>query len=539
VALSVAPKNTWLFTSGLFYAVRTFLIQLKLKAMVRVCDGAKITLLEFCTVNCILKQQILLMFLQKNILLIICSSLAITTIAQTKQSKLASIMQSYHNYNMFDGAVLVAENGKVIYKAAFGKANRDWNIPNTTDTKFMIGSVSKPITAMLMLLQVQKGLVSLDKTIADYLPVFSGKPAAQIAIRQLLSHASGMPNYDIIKDFFPRISRQNFSREEYIKIYMDSALSFEPGTKYNYSSWGYFTLGYIMEKVTGKTFAALMKEEIFDKLGMNSSGSYFHTQIVGKRATGYDYAFGGYTSADFRDQSNTMGTGDLYSTVEDLFKFHLAISNHTLLNKELTKAMLTPGIKPADYGFGWFNKNFKYTPTDSIASNFHLGMTDGFISFMLRIPSTNSLVVILCNNSPTDFFGITGNLVKVLYNKPVTIKEPVHKAVEKIIAKDGSIKAVEAYKKMKADSLHYYVDWISMNFVAEQLLTLKRYEDARIISENNAAEFPTKDLVMVTMGNIYLALNRKADAIFYYKKALEIYPGYQEAKSRLKELEGK
>jgi CubicO group peptidase (beta-lactamase class C family) len=458
--------------------------------------------------------------------------------AQSKKDKLDEIMKTYHSYNMFDGAVLVAENGKEIYKGAFGMANHEWNIPNATDTKFMIGSVSKPVTAMLMLIQVQKGLIGLDKTIADYLPEFAGKPAAKITIRQLLSHSSGMPNYDIIKDFFPRISRQNFTREDYVKVYMDSALAFEPGTRYFYSSWGFFTLGYIMERVTGRSYSQLMKEDIFDKTGMSSSGSYFHTQIVPKRATGYDYSFGGYTSSDFRDQSNTIGTGDLYSTVEDMFKFHLAISNNSLINKKLTEEMLAPGMPPANYGFGWFNKNFRYTATDSVVANFHLGMTDGFISFMLRIPSTNSMVVILCNSSPTDFFGITTNLVKTLYNKPVQLKQPVHKAVEKLITEKGAAKAVEEYKKMKADTAHYYIDWISMNFLAEQLLTLKRYEEARIISENNAAEFPTRDLVMVNMANIYLALNRRTDAITFYKKALAIYPGYEEAKNRLKELEG-
>ena len=459
-------------------------------------------------------------------------------LAQNKNARLDEIMKTYHSYNMFDGAILIAENGKEIYKRAFGMANREWNIPNTTDTKFMIGSVSKPVTAMLMLMQVQKGLIGLDKTIADYLPEFSGKPAAKITIRQLISHTSGMPNYDIMKDFFPRISRQNFTREEYVKIYMDSALAFEPGTRFFYSSWGFFTLGYIMERVTGKTYSQLMKEDIFDKTGMSSSGSYFHTQIVPKRATGYDYSFGGYTSSDFRDQSNTMGTGDLYSTVEDLFKFHLAISNNSLINKKLTEEMLTPGLPPANYGFGWFNKNFKYTTTDSVAANFHLGMTEGFISFMLRIPSTNSMVVILCNSSPTDFFGITSNLVKVLYDKPVQMKEPVHKAVEKLITEKGAAKAVEEYKRMKADSAHYYIDWISMNFLPEQLLTLKRYDEARVIAENNMAEFPNRDLVMVTTGNIYLALNKKTEAIACYKKALAIYPGYEEAKNRLKELEG-
>jgi CubicO group peptidase (beta-lactamase class C family) len=262
-----------------------------------------------------------------------------SSIAQSKKEKMDELMKAYHGFNMFDGSVLVVENGKIVYKNAFGMANREWDIPNTTDTKFMIGSVSKPITAILVLIQVQKGLISLDKTILDYIPEFSKKNGSRITIRQLLGHASGMPNYDIIKDFFPRISRQNVTREDYMKLYMDSTLVFEPGKSYYYSSWGYFTLGYIMERVTGKTYSQLMKEDIFDKLDMKDSGSYYHTQIVKKRATGYDYTLGGFTSADFRDQSNTMGTGDLYSTVEDLFKLHIGITNNTLLNKKLTEEM--------------------------------------------------------------------------------------------------------------------------------------------------------------------------------------------------------
>jgi CubicO group peptidase (beta-lactamase class C family) len=456
--------------------------------------------------------------------------------SQTKKEKLSAIMKQYHDYNMFDGAVLVAEQGKVVYKDAFGLANREWNIPNSTDTKFMIGSVSKPFTAMLVLLQVQKGLIDVNKTLSTYLPEFRNKPAANVTIKQLLSHTSGMSNYDVIKDFFPAVSRRSFTREEYLKVYIDSALSFEPGTRYAYSSWGYFTLGYLVEKVTGKSYADLMKEEIFIPLKMDHSGSYHHMQVVPNRATGYDYSFGGFTSADFRDQSNTMGTGDLYSTVEDMFSLHLAITENKLLNEQLTKEMLSPGMPPAKYGYGWFNQNFKYTATDSVAANYHLGMTEGFISFALRVPSSNSFVVILCNSSPTDFFGIIKNLLKVLYDKPVVLKQPVHKKTEINIAQLGALKAIEEYKKMKADSAHFYIDWISMNFLAEQLLNLKRYDDAMIISENNVAEFPQRDLVMLTMGNIYLALNRKEDAIKYYQETLRITPGYVEAKTRLREL---
>jgi tetratricopeptide (TPR) repeat protein len=109
--------------------------------------------------------------------------------------------------------------------------------------------------------------------------------------------------------------------------------------------------------------------------------------------------------------------------------------------------------------------------------------------------------------------------------------------MESLVASKGAKAAVDEYRKLKPDTAHYYIDWISMNFIAEQLLQLKRYDDARIVSENNAMEFPDRDLVMVTMGNIYLKLNRKDDAIVYYKKALAIYPGYEEARNRLKELE--
>jgi tetratricopeptide (TPR) repeat protein len=234
-----------------------------------------------------------------------------------------------------------------------------------------------------------------------------------------------------------------------------------------------------------------------------------------------------------------MGAGDLYSTVEDMFKLHIGIQNNTLLNKQLTKEMLTPGLLPPRYGYGWFNQNFKYTESDSVAANFHLGMMEGFISFFIRIPGTNSCAIILCNSSPTDFFGITKNLVKVLYNKPVLLKQPIQKKIEKLITEKGANSAVQAYQQLKSDTANYYVDWISMNFIAEQLFNLKRYDDAKVISENNVLEFPNRDLVNYTMGNIYLALQRKQDAIISYNKALAINPDYVEVINKLKELGSK
>jgi len=470
-----------------------------------------------------------------TVLLTIVSS---HTFSQDKAKRIDTIMSAWHRYNMFDGAVLVAENGKVLYEKGFGLANREWSIPNTPTTKFMIGSISKPLTSILTLIQVQKGLIDPEKTIADYLPDFSAT-AKRIKIKYLMSHTSGIPNYDIIPDFFPRISRTNYTREEYIKIYKDSALLFEPGSNYYYSSWGYFTLGYILEKVTGKSYSQLMKEDIFDKIGMKNSGSYYHTQIVADRATGYDYSLGGYTSSDFRDQSNTMGAGDIYSTVEDLFKLHLALTNNTLLNKQLTEQMFTPGIRPWRYGYGWFNQKYRYTPTDSIFANYHLGMTEGFISFLVRIPETNSLVVLLCNSSPTDFFGIASSLIKVLYNKPVALKQPINKVMETLIATKGTREAVNKYDELKKDSTHYYADWWAVDQLGHQLYTLKRYNEALLIFEKNALEFPQRDIALISLADTYDMLGKKDEAIIYYKKAIEINSNNEEAKNKLKTLQNK
>jgi len=109
--------------------------------------------------------------------------------------------------------------------------------------------------------------------------------------------------------------------------------------------------------------------------------------------------------------------------------------------------------------------------------------------------------------------------------------------MESIIGKEGTAKAVEAYHRMKKDSAHYYIDWISLDFLGNKLYDLKRYEEARILFENNAAEFPQKDLALMSLAKTYEVLGRKQDAIIWYKKVLQISPKFEEARNRLKVLE--
>lgn len=158
------------------------------------------------------------------------------------------------------------------------------------------------------------------------------------------------------------------------------------------------------------------------------------------------------------------------------------------------------------------------------------------MAFYLRIPETQSLAFILSNCAPIDFFGIVKNILRVLHHKPVQLKAPVHKLMEPYIVQSGAARAVEVFQQMKQDTAHYYVDWLQLYYLGEKLFQLKRLDDARIIAENNAQEFPDRDYVALSLANIYAALNRKEDAIVYYRKALALNPVSDEARNRLKAL---
>ena len=118
------------------------------------------------------------------------------------------------------------------------------------------------------------------------------------------------------------------------------------------------------------------------------------------------------------------------------------------------------------------------------------------------------------------------------------LKEPIHKKMESLIGQFDAEKAVAEYKIMKMDTAHYYADWLQLYYLGENLVSFKRYDDARIIVENNVQEFPDKYLNTLSMANIYLNLNKREEAIKFYKKTLELNPDIEEAKNRLKELNG-
>jgi CubicO group peptidase (beta-lactamase class C family) len=197
-----------------------------------------------------------------RVFLFALSALVVSAPAQDKAAKIDDLMSLYHEYRQFNGSVLVAEHGQVIYKKGFGLATMEWNIPNTPETKFRLGSITKQFTAAVVLQLIEEGKLRLDGRICDYLPEYPKKSGELVTIHQLLTHTSGIPSYTGLPDFFEKMSRDPYSPMDFLKVFSGLDFEFEPGSKFRYNNSGYFLLGAIIEKVSGGSYEKVLQERI-------------------------------------------------------------------------------------------------------------------------------------------------------------------------------------------------------------------------------------------------------------------------------------
>ena len=267
---------------------------------------------------------------------------------QSKSRKLNSLITQYHHTGQFNGVALVVERGRVIHKKAFGYANFEWKIPNTPDTKFRIGSITKSFTAILTLQLVERGKIKLDDRITDYLPGFSPKTGDRITVRQLLTHTSGLPDYNNVPEFFRAVHSGLLSNAEILKRISEYDLLFEPGTKFNYSNDGYRVLGAIIERVAGKSYEQVLRENILSPLNMRNSGYISRAALLEGRALGYRKRLSGLENAQFYEASPASG---MYSTAGDLFLWQQALSSDRLLSQKYKDLMWS--IAASGNAYGW------------------------------------------------------------------------------------------------------------------------------------------------------------------------------------------
>ncbi len=258
------------------------------------------------------------------------------------------IVQSRSAAGDFNGAVLVGRNGEILYQRAFGFANVEWKIPNDLETKFEIGSMTKQFTALLVLQFVNEGKIHLDGHISDYLPFYRRDSGSRVTVTELLSHASGIPNFTNLPGFLEGpASRTTYAVRDFVEKYCSGDLHFEPGTKFEYSNSGYFVLGAVLEQVSGKAYEQLLKERIFEPLGMRNSGYAHSEEIIPHRAAGYERAGGRLRNARFYDMSIPFDAGAMYSTVGDLWLWDQALYGERLLPARLRDSYSSPILRTA------------------------------------------------------------------------------------------------------------------------------------------------------------------------------------------------
>lgn len=276
-------------------------------------------------------------------------------------AEVESFVKKLAGADVFSGAVLIAKDGEILYKGAFGEANKDFHVPNRVDTKFNLGSMNKMFTAVAIAQLVESGKLSFDDPLSKYIPDFPNEEAAKkIKIKHLLTHTAGLGGF-----FTRRYQDMSRARLRTIDDMMTLArqdekdLLFEPGSKWQYSNTGMMVLGKVIEIVSGRTYYDYVRDNIYRPAGMANTDCYELDKINSNLAVGYEKQ---YTDDGIRWSNNIFEhvmrggpQGGGYSTVEDLLKFDQALRSGKLLGPEYVKTITSakPELNSPNYGYGF------------------------------------------------------------------------------------------------------------------------------------------------------------------------------------------
>lgn len=325
-----------------------------------------------------------------TILLVMMGSTKHTNLKGSLQQKLATFMDKKSDEMKFNGTVLVAQNGHIIFQKGYGYADYEAKIPNQINTEYRIASLTKSFTAVSILQLEAQGKLKTSAPITKYFPSFQN--GQKITIHDLLTHSSGVKSHFRMVDTTKPITMTAF-----IDLMSKQNLSFTPGSQYRYSDTGYMILSAIIEKVSGESYQAYYRDHIFRIAGMNHT--YFSSLETNKMAAGYENM---HRAVMTDDESQLAGAGDIISTVGDMLKYNNAFHKHLLLPETEEEKMETGYINSAPegafkYGYGW-----------NVADNLlsfgrpmieHNGNLTGFKSEAVDFVDDRLFIIVLSNNN--------------------------------------------------------------------------------------------------------------------------------------------
>ena len=329
--------------------------------------------------------------------------------------KLDAYLNAAHKENRFNGNALIAQHGKILLQKSYGYKNFASHVLNDSNTIFQICSITKQFTATVILKLQEEGKLSLTDKLDRYFPQF--KYAGEITIENLLTHTSGIYNYTSdIDDADSAIVCNPINKQLVLDIMFKHKPDFKPGTQFQYDNSGYYLLGLIIEKVTGKSYEENVRDIVFTPLQMNHSLFDFKHSRDTNIATGYQIlndSIQKEASAWRWDSTVSYAAGSIWSTTGDMYKWAQAIADKKILSADSWKAMLTPHLDK--YGYGVY--------IDSLFGQLsisHGGGLPGFISYLCYYPAEDVTIILLNNRGWFDesLAAINADVSAIIFHKP-------------------------------------------------------------------------------------------------------------------------
>ncbi len=345
---------------------------------------------------------------------------------KTPEEKLDKYIQNL--YSKYDGptssiAVLVVDDGKILFNKSYGYANVDTLEKATSNTNYRIASLTKMFTAMSIMILKDRGQLDYDTKVIDILEDFP-EYGKDITIRHLLMHTSGLKDFYELTDLLDKEfneENQLLDADVYEIVKKSDSTYFEPGQIHRYSDAGYIVLGLIVEKISGMTLSDFMDKNIFKPLHMDNTLLYDKMQNpeIKNRAYGTEYRVNKFITSDQSFSSATRGDGGVYTSLDDLYKWDQALydgmKKDILVHKETLREAYTPpkmlNGSYDNYNFGWmFRKN-----GNMYFEQYHTGGTQGFITCYLRLPDQKKTFIILSNRNDDEAPWEIDTIIRELY----------------------------------------------------------------------------------------------------------------------------
>jgi len=354
---------------------------------------------------------------------------------ENTQKEIKNYLEKYNKLWPFGGSIITSFKNNVIFSESYGKANFEFDIDNNENTKYRLYSLSKQFTAFAIMLLEYNGLLNVHEPIYKYFQEYP-EINKKIAIHHLLTHTSGIIDYFTLPNFVYNTLRLNIDINDFLLLFINKPLLFNPGNDLKYSGSGYTLLRLIIEKVANIGFEEYLKENIFKPFEMNDTGLFSEYKIIPNMANGYDHRGTELSKSIFIEMNNLYGAGGAYSTILDLYRWDQKLYFNKLLPKKYIERMLTPYKN--NYGYGW--GIYKIFNQKVVQHGGALPGTGG-ITCIRRFLDTNSMIAVLSNYGVPDVWKITNDIAAIIFNQEY--KHPMKPKKMQIYEKD--LKKYEGY----------------------------------------------------------------------------------------------